>query len=64
MEEITKFRCMGLWDNSNFDWAFSESVGRSGGILSMRDEDVFHKSSSWNVRGALIVNGYFTGDGG
>ncbi|KAL8557651.1 hypothetical protein ACS0TY_004930 [Phlomoides rotata] len=50
LEEITKFRCMGLWGNSNFDWAFSESVGRSGGILSMWDEDVFHKSSSWNVR--------------
>ncbi|KAL8499899.1 hypothetical protein ACS0TY_019784 [Phlomoides rotata] len=63
MEEVSKNRCAGLWGDSNFDWAFSESEGRAGGILSIWKNDVFHKSSSWNVRGVLVVNGFFTEDG-
>ncbi|KAL8499021.1 hypothetical protein ACS0TY_022108 [Phlomoides rotata] len=63
-EEVTKFRCMSLWGNSNFDWAYSESVGRSGGIVSIWNKDVFQKSSYWNVHGMLVVNGYFTWVGG
>ncbi|KAL8508386.1 hypothetical protein ACS0TY_018846 [Phlomoides rotata] len=35
----------------------------TGGILSIWKNEVFHKSSSWNVRGVLVVNGFFTEDG-
>ncbi|KAL8506366.1 hypothetical protein ACS0TY_017299 [Phlomoides rotata] len=64
MEEVSKNRCAGLWGDSNFYWAYSESEGRAGGILSIWKNDVFHKSSSWNVRGVLVVNGFFSEDGG
>ncbi|KAL8521151.1 hypothetical protein ACS0TY_011630 [Phlomoides rotata] len=50
LEEVSKIRCTG------------ESEGRSGGILSIWNNDVFHKSSSWSVRGVLVINGFFTGD--
>ncbi|KAL8485188.1 hypothetical protein ACS0TY_027479 [Phlomoides rotata] len=64
IQEVSKIRCMSLWRNPNFDWAYNESEGRSGGILSIWNKDVFHKSNSWSVRGVLVINGYFTGDGG
>ncbi|KAL8498958.1 hypothetical protein ACS0TY_022064 [Phlomoides rotata] len=64
LEEVSKIRCMGLWGNPNFDWAYRESEGKSGGIHSIWNKDVFHKSSSWSDRGVLVINGYFTGDGG
>ncbi|KAL8544723.1 hypothetical protein ACS0TY_005092 [Phlomoides rotata] len=62
-EEVTKNRCMGLWGNPNLDWASRESEGRSGGILTIWNNEVFHKSSSWSTRGVLVINGFFTGDG-
>ncbi|KAL8557848.1 hypothetical protein ACS0TY_005085 [Phlomoides rotata] len=54
---------MGLWGNPNLDWASRESEGRSGGILTIWNNEVFHKSSSWSTRGVLVINGFFTGDG-
>ncbi|KAL8513736.1 hypothetical protein ACS0TY_013010 [Phlomoides rotata] len=29
MEEVSKLRCLGLWGNPNFEWAFRESEERS-----------------------------------
>ncbi|KAL8512999.1 hypothetical protein ACS0TY_019243 [Phlomoides rotata] len=64
MEEVSKLRCLGIWGNPNFEWAFRVSEGRSGGIISIWKKDMFHMSRSWSTRGVLVVNGVFTGDGG
>lgn len=45
------------------DWVYKGSEGRSGGMLTIWDNDVFCKSSSWFMRGALVVNGFFRRDG-
>ncbi|KAL8490658.1 hypothetical protein ACS0TY_022603 [Phlomoides rotata] len=39
-----------------FDWSFKASVGRSGGIISLWNSDIFSKSSSWDTNGMLVIN--------
>ncbi|KAL8508223.1 hypothetical protein ACS0TY_018708 [Phlomoides rotata] len=38
-------------------------VGRSGGIISLWNSDIFHKTSSWDTCGMLVINGFFSADG-
>ncbi|KAL8469021.1 hypothetical protein ACS0TY_032008 [Phlomoides rotata] len=42
--------CKAVWGRQNFDWAYKEAEGRSGGILSIWNDDIFCKSSSWHIK--------------
>lgn len=55
--------CNSIWGNLNFDWASMEAVGKSGGILSIWNDQVFCKTSAWFSKGVLVVNGYLREDG-
>lgn len=55
--------CRATWGNSEVDWVYKASEGRSGGMLSIWNAAIFCKSSSWFMRGALIVNGVLIKDG-
>lgn len=48
-----------LWGESNVGWAARESVGRSGGVLTIWNVDNFSMASCWHMSGAVIVNGYW-----
>lgn len=52
-----------LWGNKFCDCASLEAVGKSGGILSIWNEQVFCKTSAWSDKGVLVVNGYLKEDG-
>ncbi|KAL8540253.1 hypothetical protein ACS0TY_001731 [Phlomoides rotata] len=63
LESISDNICKSIWGHSKFDWAFKASVGRSGGILSLWNSDIFRKTSSWDSCGMLVINGFFPADG-
>lgn len=63
MVKIENRICLSIWGNLNFGWASLESDGRSGGILTLWNNDVFYKISSWYMRGLLVVNGLWKEDG-
>ncbi|KAL8461664.1 hypothetical protein ACS0TY_032954 [Phlomoides rotata] len=52
-----------VWGGDKVEWAYREAVGRAGGIISLWDSDKFVCSSSWNMEGAVIVNGFWKEDG-
>lgn len=56
-EDVDEFLCRAIWNVDNIDWAFKGSDDRSGGLLSIWNRDVFAATSSWDMEGALIVNG-------
>lgn len=57
MERFTDNDGKRIWRNGTFGWRVEEAEGRSGGILSCWDERWFMCTSSWNIGGAVIVNG-------
>ncbi|KAL8478208.1 hypothetical protein ACS0TY_030195 [Phlomoides rotata] len=52
-----------LWFDRDFDWAWREAEGRSGGIITIWNRKVFCKISSWHIKGMLAVNGFWVEDG-
>ncbi|KAL8471398.1 hypothetical protein ACS0TY_028884 [Phlomoides rotata] len=52
-----------LWYNKEYDWVWREAEGRSGGIISIWNKNVFSKISVWHIRGMLVVNGTWLEDG-
>ncbi|KAL8543150.1 hypothetical protein ACS0TY_003881 [Phlomoides rotata] len=63
MEQVDEILGKSVWGGDNVEWAFRESVGRACGIISLWDTEKFVCSSSWNMEGAVIVNGYWKEDG-
>ncbi|KAL8479964.1 hypothetical protein ACS0TY_026780 [Phlomoides rotata] len=61
--EMKKSICKSFWGVSKFDWACKELEGRAGGILTIWNDEVFCKTSSWFTKGMLIANGFWRGDG-
>ncbi|GJU55347.1 RNA-directed DNA polymerase, eukaryota [Tanacetum coccineum] len=63
METIEEFNIKTCWGNFSFHYAYSPSVGYSGGILCMRDPRLFLKANSTisdyfvMIRGECIPNG-------
>ncbi|KAL8554575.1 hypothetical protein ACS0TY_002678 [Phlomoides rotata] len=55
--------CKAVWGGQNFDWAYKEAEGRSGFILSIWNDEIFCKSSSWHIKCMLVVNGFWRNDG-
>ncbi|KAL8515928.1 hypothetical protein ACS0TY_014579 [Phlomoides rotata] len=56
-ENIDEFLGKSVWGDGRFGWAFREAEGRSGGILSIWNSDLFVAVSCWHMKGAAIVNG-------
>lgn len=63
LENMETKICRSLWGERKIDWACRDSEERSGGILTVWDDDVFCKTSCWHIRGALIVNCFLRKDG-
>ncbi|KAL8549861.1 hypothetical protein ACS0TY_008632 [Phlomoides rotata] len=57
LEAVDRRLCKLIWGNRACDWACFGSEGNSGGILTLWNPDVFQKSSEWNRRGMVVVNG-------
>lgn len=45
-ELIDEFVCRVVWGEGNFGWSYREPIGRSGGILSVWNADVFKVRSA------------------
>lgn len=59
LESVNERMARSLWGDGNFDWAARNSNGRSGGIMTFWNTEVFSASSSWHMEGAVIVNGFW-----
>ncbi|KAL8547829.1 hypothetical protein ACS0TY_007238 [Phlomoides rotata] len=53
-----------LWTKNDFDWAWSEAEDRSGGLISIWNMNVFVKTSLWDNKEMLVVNGRWLEDNG
>ncbi|KAL8529977.1 hypothetical protein ACS0TY_007156 [Phlomoides rotata] len=54
--------CKAIWGHRPFDWSYKAAEGNSGGILTMWNPEVFKKTSEWDCRGMLVVNGRWLED--
>ncbi|GLT47290.1 hypothetical protein SLA2020_209960 [Shorea laevis] len=57
IEKIEKELCLSIWGHENFDWAYKASVGRSGGLLCIWDNDIFVKEMVVEIPGAMAIYG-------
>ncbi|KAL8528849.1 hypothetical protein ACS0TY_006343 [Phlomoides rotata] len=55
--------CKAIWGAGNVEWAYRKAEGRAGGIISLWDADKFIRSSSWDMDGVVIVNGFWKDNG-
>ncbi|XP_057788776.1 uncharacterized protein LOC131005735 [Salvia miltiorrhiza] len=56
LEKLSEIELRGLWGSEKFGFASRKAEGRSGGILTIWNSDIFSCSSTWDVPGALFVN--------
>lgn len=59
MEVMKSFLCKSIWNLVNFDWVCVNSIGNSGGILTIWDKGAICRVSSWENKGYLVVNGFW-----
>ncbi|GJW52519.1 RNA-directed DNA polymerase, eukaryota [Tanacetum coccineum] len=59
MEKMDLFSIKALWGNLSFDYAFSPSIGYSGGILCVWDPRLFVKDNSTVSDSFLAISGDF-----
>ncbi|GJT35978.1 zinc finger, PHD-type containing protein [Tanacetum coccineum] len=57
MTKLELFRLKSMWGNYSFDYACSLARGRSGGLISMWDPNVFVKEQIWRDEDFIIVKG-------
>ncbi|XP_057790862.1 uncharacterized protein LOC131007972 [Salvia miltiorrhiza] len=63
MEVFRDCFCNSWWGFNNTDRAIRNSEGRAGGIVCLWNREVFEASSTWDLPGAVVVNGrYKEGD--
>lgn len=62
LEGMSAIQVKSIWGGDRVNWMVRNSEGRSGGILSMWDPDIFSCLSSWEMPGAVIVNGFWGPD--
>lgn len=51
--KLDRMACQGIWGNVDFDWSFSPSIGRSGGLLSIWDSHSMTCLFSFNGYGFM-----------
>ncbi|GJZ20063.1 RNA-directed DNA polymerase, eukaryota, reverse transcriptase zinc-binding domain protein [Tanacetum coccineum] len=59
MTRLELFRLKSMWGNINFDYAYSKARGRSGGLISMWDPNMFSKDTIWCDDHFIIVKGHW-----
>ncbi|GJX45734.1 RNA-directed DNA polymerase, eukaryota, reverse transcriptase zinc-binding domain protein [Tanacetum coccineum] len=59
MTRLELFRLKSMWGNINFDYACSKARGRSGGLISMWDPNMFSKDTIWCDDHFIIVKGHW-----
>lgn len=60
MENVKEGVCKALWGRRGImRWTFRASEGRSGGIITMWNEEIFRMSSCWDAPGMLVINGHW-----
>ena len=57
MTRLVPFRLKCMWGNFSFDYACSMARGRSGGLISVLDPDVFVNDNIWCDESFIIVKG-------
>ncbi|XP_057779903.1 uncharacterized protein LOC130998504 [Salvia miltiorrhiza] len=63
MEVFKDLFCKSWWGSNYTDIAIRNSEGRAGGIVCLWNREVFEASSTWDLPGAVVVNGrYKEGD--
>ncbi|KAF1881640.1 hypothetical protein Lal_00039857 [Lupinus albus] len=58
LESIDSPLCSKLWVDSEFDWDFLPSLGKSGGLLSIWRKDKFHKAYVKSGKGHIGIIGH------
>ncbi|PWA95558.1 RNA-directed DNA polymerase, eukaryota, Reverse transcriptase zinc-binding domain protein [Artemisia annua] len=64
MTRLEVFRLKTMWGNYSFDFACSLARGRSGGLISIWDPNLFVKESIWCDEAFIIVKGRWKNSGG
>nr|GEU37908.1 RNA-directed DNA polymerase, eukaryota, reverse transcriptase zinc-binding domain protein [Tanacetum cinerariifolium] len=59
MTRLETFRLKSMWDNYNFDFAYSIARGRSEGLISMWDPNSFIKDDIWCNDAFIIMKGHW-----
>ncbi|GJT95773.1 RNA-directed DNA polymerase, eukaryota, reverse transcriptase zinc-binding domain protein [Tanacetum coccineum] len=57
MSHLELYRLKSMWGNFNFDYACNLARGRSGGLISMWDTNMFVKEHIWCDESYIIVKG-------
>lgn len=57
LEFVNSVLCQSLWGNSEVEWCFKESNGRSGGLLCLWDMKIFDLQETFVRNGFLGVKG-------
>ncbi|XP_057790792.1 uncharacterized protein LOC131007895 [Salvia miltiorrhiza] len=57
LEAFSGSVCSTWWGNNNAEFVVRNAEGRAGGIATVWNKEVFVASSSWNFKGATVVNG-------
>lgn len=57
LEKVDGFPCQSLWDSSDVDWLYKESVGSSGGLICIWGTDCFTIQDSFSRNGFLGMKG-------
>lgn len=52
-----------VWGNSNFNVEWVNAIGRSGGIATLWNPSIFHRSDVYKDQNFLLVSGYIIGSG-
>ncbi|KAL8474394.1 hypothetical protein ACS0TY_031022 [Phlomoides rotata] len=52
-----------IWGDTNFEWAYRGAEGRSGGLISIWNSNVFAMYSLWHTMRMLMVKGKWLEDG-
>ncbi|GLT47336.1 hypothetical protein SLA2020_210410 [Shorea laevis] len=57
LQKVDGHLCRGMWYSDGCDWAMTESVGASGGLLCIWDKVKFVKLAEFSRDGFLVIEG-------
>ncbi|KAL8487237.1 hypothetical protein ACS0TY_023782 [Phlomoides rotata] len=63
LDRVEEIMCKRLWGSRKFRWAYKPTDGRTGGLITIWNEDKFQSLSSWDSTGILVVNGIWKENG-
>lgn len=60
LENVSEVDARSLWGENRCGWAAKESMGRSGGLITLWNDEKFVCSSQWHMAGAVVINGFWS----